>query len=134
MVVPSLPNARQGGTVNIDEVMGGARDAITVKRVFAEPYEKDGVTVIAAAAIGGGGGGGSGHDEKGQDGQGGGFGVGARPAGVYVIKGGDVTWRPAVDVNRLGTMLALVLITLFTTRSRIARSRARALGRRGRPT
>jgi uncharacterized spore protein YtfJ len=119
--------------VNVDEVMGGARDAITVKRVFAEPYEKDGVTVIAAAAISGGAGGGGGHDEKGQEGQGAGFGVGARPAGVYVIKGGDVTWRPAVDVNRLGTMCALVLITLFVTRSKIARSRARGRNRRRRP-
>jgi uncharacterized spore protein YtfJ len=112
--------------VNVDEVIGGARDSITVKRVFAEPYEKDGVTVIAAAAVGGAGGGGGGHDEKGQEGQGAGFGMGARPAGVYVIKGGDVVWRPAVDVNRLGTMLGLVLITFFLTRSKTARSRARA--------
>jgi len=116
--------------VNVDEVIGGARDSITVKRVFAEPYEKDGITVIAAAAIGGAGGGGGGHDEKGQEGQGAGFGMGARPAGAYVIKGGDVAWRPAVDVNRLGTMLGLVLITFFLTRSRIARSRARARGKK----
>jgi uncharacterized spore protein YtfJ len=116
--------------VNVDEVLTGVRDSITVKRVFAEPYEKDGVTVIAAAAIGGGGGGGGGHDEKGQEGQGAGFGLGARPAGVYVIKGGEVAWRPAVDVNRLGTMFALVLIMLFVSRSKVARSRAR--GRRAR--
>ena len=112
--------------MNVDELIGGARDSITVKRVFAEPYEKDGVTVIAAAAIGRAGGGGGGHDEKGQEGQGAGFGMGARPAGVYVIKGGEVAWRPAVDVNRLGTMLGLVLITLFVTRSKVARARARA--------
>jgi uncharacterized spore protein YtfJ len=112
--------------MNVDEVLTGVRDSITVRRVFAEPYEKDGVTVIAAAAVGGGGGGGSGHDEKGEEGQGAGFGVGARPAGVYVIKGGEVSWRPAVDVNRLGTMLALVLITLFVSRSKMARARARA--------
>ena len=34
------------------------RDAITVSRVFAEPYETDGVTVIAAATVAGGAGGG----------------------------------------------------------------------------
>jgi uncharacterized spore protein YtfJ len=112
--------------VNVAEVIEGARDAITVKRVFGEPYEKDGVTVIAAAAVGGGAGGGGGHDEKGQEGQGAGFGLGARPAGVYVIKGGDVTWRPAVDVNRLATVIGLVLVTLFVSRSKIARSRARS--------
>jgi hypothetical protein len=44
-------------------------------RVFAEPYEKDGVTVIAAATVAGGAGGGGGHDERGQEGEGGGFGV-----------------------------------------------------------
>ncbi len=116
--------------MNVDEVIGGARDAITVKRVFAEPYEKDGVTFIAAAAVGGAGGGGGGHDEKGQEGQGAGFGVAARPAGAYVIKGGEVLWRPAVDVNRLVTMSALVLITLFVTRAKVARSRARRRGPR----
>ena len=112
--------------MNVDEVISGARDAITVKRVFGEPYERNGVTVIPAAAVGGGGGGGGGHDEKGQEGQGAGFGMGARPAGVYVIKGNDVVWRPAVDVNRLATMVGLVLITAFLSRSRIARARARS--------
>jgi Na+/glutamate symporter len=28
-----------------------------------------------------------------------GFGLGARPAGVYVIKNGEARWRPAVNVN-----------------------------------
>ncbi|RFU21638.1 spore germination protein GerW family protein [Geodermatophilus marinus] len=115
-----------------EEVLSGARDAITVKRVFAEPYEKDGVTVIPAAAVGGAGGGGSGHDEKGQEGQGAGFGMGARPAGVYVIKDGDVAWRPAVDVNRLAGVVGLVLVTFFLTRSRVARTRMRARRRRDR--
>jgi hypothetical protein len=32
---------------------------------------------------------------------GGGFGVSARPIGAYVIRDGEVRWRPAVDVNRL---------------------------------
>ena len=78
-----------------------ARDAITVSRVYGEPYEKDGLTVIPAARVSGGGGGGSGKDEKGGDGSGGGFGVSGRPAGAYVIRNGDVTWRPAVDPNRI---------------------------------
>jgi len=34
--------------MNVMEVLGTARDAITVKRVFAEPYERDGLVVIAA--------------------------------------------------------------------------------------
>jgi uncharacterized spore protein YtfJ len=48
--------------------------------VFAEPYEKDGVTVIAAATVAGGAGGGGGHNERSQEGEGAGFSVSARPA------------------------------------------------------
>ncbi|HEX7189612.1 MAG TPA: sporulation protein [Actinomycetes bacterium] len=105
------------------------RDAITVKRVFAEPYEKDGVTVIAAATVAGGGGGGGGHDERGQEGEGGGFGVMSRPAGAYVIRHGDVQWRPAVDVNRLITVLGAVAIAYLLSRPRIIRARAKAARR-----
>jgi len=70
--------------VKLNELVTTAGDAITVRRVFAEPYEKDGITIIAAAAVAGGGGGGGGHDEQGQEGEGGGFGVSARPAGAYI--------------------------------------------------
>jgi uncharacterized spore protein YtfJ len=82
---------------NIDEILGGARDAITVRRVYGEPIEEAGVTIIPAAAVRGGGGGGGDSEGNG----GGGFGVSARPIGAYVIRDGDVRWRPAVDVNRL---------------------------------
>ena len=69
--------------MKVAELATTVRDAITVSRVFAEPYEQDGVTVIAAATVAGGAGGGGGHDERGQEGEGGGFGVRARPAGAY---------------------------------------------------
>ena len=75
-----------------NELMQQARDALTVKRVFGEPYERDGVTVIPAASIRGGAGGGRGEgaapDGGGSgSGSGGGFGLTAKPAGVYVIDG-----------------------------------------------
>ena len=38
------------------ETISGARDAITVKRVYGEPYERNGVAVIPAAVVQGGGG------------------------------------------------------------------------------
>jgi uncharacterized spore protein YtfJ len=47
--------------MDVQETISQARDAITVKRVFADPYEKDGTTVIPAAAVRGGAGGGSGE-------------------------------------------------------------------------
>ena len=112
--------------MKVTEVLGTARDAITVRRVYAEPYEKDGLTVIPAAIVGGGGGGGMGHDEKGQEGEGGAFGMGGRPAGAYVIQGGKVTWRPAVDLNRIVTMAGLALIAYLVSRPRMARARAKA--------
>jgi uncharacterized spore protein YtfJ len=82
---------------NIDELLSGARDAITVKRVYADPVESDGVTIVPAAVVRGGGGGGG--DDEGNGG--GGFGLHARPAGAWVIRGSDATWKPAVDWNRL---------------------------------
>jgi uncharacterized spore protein YtfJ len=86
----------------VDELMKGHRDAITVKRVYGDPYEKDGVTVIPAAKVMGGGGGGEGEAPEGQGkGTGSGFGIAARPAGAYVIRGDDVRWLPAVDANRV---------------------------------
>src|SRR6185312_9380830 len=51
--------------MDIQELLTHARDTMTVKQVFGEPYEKDGVTVIPVAAVGGGGGGGSG-EQKGE--------------------------------------------------------------------
>ena len=112
--------------MKLDQLMTNARDAITVRRVFAEPYEKEGVTVIAAATLAGGGGGGGGHDDRGQEGEGGGFGLSARPAGAYVIKGGQVVWRPAVDVNRLLGTVGAVVIAYLLARAGIERARAKA--------
>jgi hypothetical protein len=34
--------------MKVSDALSAARDAVTVKRVFAEPYEKDGLTVIVA--------------------------------------------------------------------------------------
>jgi uncharacterized spore protein YtfJ len=109
----------------MDDVLGTARDTITVRRVFGEPYETDGLTLIAGAAVSGGGGGGSGHDEKGQEGTGGGFGVNARPAGAFVIRGGKVRWYPAVDVNRLAGVLAVVAVVYLFAQARVRRGAAR---------
>jgi hypothetical protein len=60
----------------------------------------------------------------GQQGEGGGFGVGARPADAYVIKDGRVRWRPAVNVNRLVASIGAVAIAYLFTRVRIEKARA----------
>ncbi len=112
--------------MKLDELVTRAGDAITVRRVFGEPYEKDGVTIIPAATVAGGGGGGGGHDEAGQEGEGGGFGIAARPAGAYVLKDGKVRWRPAVDVNRVVATIGAVVIAYLFTRARIEKARVKA--------
>ena len=116
--------------MDVQEMLTGARDAITVGRVYGEPYEKNGVTILPAATVRGGGGGGSGESPQGEGkGTGGGFGVTARPVGAYVIRGEDVRWEPAVDVTRMALMgQAVALIALLVIRS-IVKSRAKTKAR-----
>lgn len=89
------------------------RDSLRARTVYTEPCERDGVTVIAAATIHGGGGGGT---ATGLVTEGAGFGVFARPAGAFVIRGSSVRWRPAIDVNRLISTLGAVAIAIVITR------------------
>jgi len=117
--------------MNATEVLSAAREAMTVKRVYAEPYEKDGLTVIPAAVVRGGAGSGIGHDDKGQEGEGGGFGMSGRPAGAYVIRDGQVSWRPAVDPNRIVVMVGLAVIAYLHSRPRMARATSSSRSRRG---
>jgi uncharacterized spore protein YtfJ len=93
--------------MNIDALLQGYRDAVTVRRIYGDPVERNGVTVVPAAAVIGGTGGGE------EDGKaGGGFGLLGRPVGAWVIHEGEATWKPAIDVDRLvlfGFLLGLVL-------------------------
>jgi len=80
------------------------RDLLTVGNVFSEPYQFDDVTIIAVARISGGAGGGGGEgtdEEQSGGGFGTGFGLQAKPVGVYRIREGEVDWRPTVDVNQV---------------------------------
>lgn len=119
--------------MDMQSILSQARDTMTVKRVFGEPYEKDGVTVIPVAAVAGGGGGGGGEQGEESKGSGGGFGMAARPAGMYVIKGDTVEWVPALDLNRVimgGQIVAvlalLVLRPVFKAKARAAERAAKA--------
>lgn len=103
----------------IDELLTEAKDTMNVNRVFGEPYQSNGLTVIPAASIRGGFGSGEGEGTGDTPaGRGGGMGVSARPIGAYKIKGDDLVWVPAVDVNRvvmIGQIMAIV--ALLTIRS-----------------
>ncbi|WP_433795105.1 spore germination protein GerW family protein [Actinoplanes sp. CA-252034] len=113
--MPSKPSS----TEILERARSGASAA---GRVFGEPIERDGVTVVPVAVIrgGGGAGAGSGSPEDGEklegEGSGGGFGFSARPAGVFVIRDGDAHWRPALNVNRIvagGQLLGLAALLVI---------------------
>ncbi len=125
--------------MQIDEILAQARDTMTVRRVFGDPIERDGLTVVPVANVMGGAGGGGGEapvpgaegaagsDESGPamgSGMGVGYGVRATPAGVYVIKDGDVRWEPAMDLTRIAIMGQIVAIVLLLVVRSVLRSRA----------
>ena len=111
-----------------------ARRLVHVRRAFGEPVERDGVTLVPVARVWGGTGFGGGDgtieeagDEAGRSGSGGGggLGVGVTPVGVYVVKGGEVRWEPAFDLNRaviggqvLGAIAVLALARALRRRRR----------------
>jgi uncharacterized spore protein YtfJ len=99
---------------NVDELIKGAREAITVKRVYGDPIEGDGLTIVPAAVVRGGGGGGGDNEGNG----GGGFGLEARPAGAWVLRDGEARWKPAVDVNRVVLFAFLLGLVLAGRRRR----------------
>ena len=119
---------------------------LSVRRAFGTAYEKDGMLIIPVAIVAGGGGAGTArarrgnlagpdglaeedsaaHDAApqapGQMDAGGGFGGLVLPAGVYVVKGDQVRWVPAVDV----TIVVLASLSLAWV---LARTWARRPGR-----
>ena len=107
-------------TTDVLDDIRGFRDVLTVRRVFGEAYELDGVTVIPVARVVGGGGGGGGDDGRPEgegSGFGAGFGMGALALGVYQVRDGEVVWKPAVDVSRLargGQVLAGIIAVCVT--------------------
>lgn len=112
--------APKNGVSEMLEGLEGVRDSLTVGRVFGDPIEVDGIAVIPVARVRGGAGGGGGESKEGEQpgsGFGGGFGMDARPVGVYEIHDGEVEWKPALDVTRLakgGQVLAAICFVCVT--------------------
>jgi uncharacterized spore protein YtfJ len=97
--------------MDLDTLLQGHRDAVNVRRIYGDPVERDGVTVVPAATVFGGTGGGG--DDEGNGG--GGFGLIGRPAGAWVIREGEAEWKPALDLNRVA-LYAFVLGVFFALR------------------
>ena len=123
------------GEVDALDLLAKVRESIAVHTAIGEPIKSGGITILPVARVSGGGGGGGGGraggesdtsaDTTEQVGGGAGFGMTSKPVGVFVIKDGEVTWRPAVDVNKiiLGGQ-AVLLVALLVLRG-IFRSRRR---------
>jgi uncharacterized spore protein YtfJ len=108
------------------EQIGKAEESFTVRRVFGEPFEKEGVTVIPAARVQGAVGGGGGQAPGGEGGTGTGFAMNTKPFGLFVMKDGEVGWRPAVDVNRVILGFQVVAIVALLTIRSIVKTRLKA--------
>jgi uncharacterized spore protein YtfJ len=120
------PNGTAAATI-IDSIRG-TRDALSVHRVFGDPHDIDGVTVIPVARISGGAGGGGGEgtdDQQSGSGFGTGFGIRADPIGIYTIKNGDVAWKPTIDLTRLarGCQVLAGIIAVCAALASIRRTR-----------
>lgn len=99
--------------MDLQNVLVGAQDALTVRRVFGDSITVGDTTLLPAAVIGGGGGGGADGVRGGA-----GFGMQGRPAGVFVIRNDVVSWKPAIDVNRIvlgGQLVALAALAFATS-------------------
>jgi uncharacterized spore protein YtfJ len=128
-------------------------DHLSVRRAFGAAYEQDGTLIIPVALVAGGGGagtsrtgrrnpatgGGPQEDDPVRDGApkdpepkdaGGGFGGLVLPTGVYVVKGDQVRWVPAVDTT-IVVLASLGLVRLlaraWTRRGRARRDRSARL-------
>jgi uncharacterized spore protein YtfJ len=106
-------------TTVVETAMDKMRENLKPDLVYGEAIERDGALFLPAAKVRGGGGGGG--DPEGNNG--GGFGLTAKPAGMYVIRDGTASWQPAIDLNRVilggqivGIVALLVLRSIFRRR------------------
>jgi uncharacterized spore protein YtfJ len=112
-------------------VLHSVREAVErtgAEKVYGSPITEGGVTVLPVAKVSGGGGGGEATSEQrnGEGGSGGGLGIAAKPLGVFVLRNGRVSWRPAVDINRVilgGQIVAIVALLVIRG---LARARRKA--------
>ena len=116
-----------GQLSSVLDKLDAVKDNLTVGRVFGEAYEAGGTTIIPVASVqgGGGGGGGQGTTDTGDTPVGGGvgFGVKARPVGVFIVNDGQVTWQPAVDMTRVILAGQLLGLAVILTVRKLLRSR-----------
>ena len=110
------PNSAEIFIGTMAEKLGAVARAATI---FAEPVQRDGITVIPVAKAQWGFGGGVGH-RKDEDGAGGGGGVRVLPVGFIQIKNGTAEFRP-IRIVSLPLMIAGGISMLFLLRKAVKR-------------
>ena len=112
--------------MEVEELLSRAQDAVSVRRVSGSRMKRTASRSCRAAMVVGGGGGGHGEGTDGSgSGSGSGFGLVGRPVGAYVITGGKVSWRPALDVTTIVLCAQAVLITALLVRRTVGRARVK---------
>ena len=101
--------------MDVDRTLQKARGLMQARRVYGEPVERDGITIIPAASITGGGGGGGQSDGNGVSDGGAGFGLVGKPVGAWVVKDGTAEWQSArgTDGDRLLAALPAIGLVLL---------------------
>jgi len=102
--------------------MQKAKDSVDLRQVFGEPYQVGDVTIIPVARMGGGGGAGGPKEGRGK-----GYGFGIQPMGVFVVKGDNFSWQPAVNVNAIITGAFVVAIVAMWKTPRILKAAGKFL-------
>ena len=103
--------------MDVEQVLQRSGELMSAGRVFGQPIERDGVTLVPVAWIVGGGGGGVGGPPE-SAGDGAGFGVVSIPIGAYEIKNGQARFVPTYDVGLLAIVGASVVKRLLKRRRR----------------
>jgi hypothetical protein len=109
--------------MDVEEMVSRSQDSATVARVYGEPHENDGTTVIPAARVSARGG--SGTARSGEH-SGGGFRADAEPVGAFVIRNGEVEWKPVFDLSgviRRGQLVGAVALLVLWALIRALRGR-----------
>jgi len=108
-------HTRRGIAMRLREALDALGAGNGAAHVYGQPYETiDGATIITVARVRGRlrAGKPEADDASGRE-----VAVTARPVGVFVIRDGQVSWQPAVDVTRIaiwGEIIGLVAAGLAT--------------------
>ena len=94
------------------------QEGFSAQIVYGDPIEKDGTVLLPAVWVAGGGGGGSG-EQSGSQGEGGGFGVFARPAGSWVVTSEGARWIPAFDITVIVLAGSVLLMSYLRYRAKL---------------